>query len=106
MAERIMYSTAPSARSRGFQFRISPEQRDFVVLSLWCVVTFVQFRGDEFLLYPLALYYAWAIWRDQTRIIPLLARGWVVLLFPVWCLISPLWAVVPMEALKTRSISS
>jgi exopolysaccharide production protein ExoQ len=88
------------ARSQGVRLRISPEQRDFLVFALWCCVTFVQFRGDQFLLYPLALYYAWAIWRDQAMIVPLMAKSWALLLFPIWCLISPLWAVNPEAALK------
>lgn len=85
---------------RRLQLRISPEQRDFWVFALWCCVTFVQFHRDELLLYPLALYYAWAIWRDQSVIVPLMARSWALLLFPLWCLISPLWAVNPEAALK------
>lgn len=82
----------------GPTLRISPERRDFMTFTLWALVTFVQFPGDELLLYPLALYYAFAIWRDQTLIIPLIARAWIVLLFPTWCLITVLWAAVPMAA--------
>ncbi len=55
---------------------------------------------DELILYPLALYYAWAVWRDQGKIAPILARSWIIMLFPMWCLISPLWAVVPVTAFK------
>ncbi|MEI4234897.1 O-antigen ligase family protein [Roseovarius sp. D22-M7] len=84
----------------GPTLRISPQVRDFLVFTIWSMVTFVQFRGDELLLYPLALYYAYSIWRDQNRIVPLLARAWVVLLFPTWCLISVLWAVDPVDAFK------
>ena len=84
----------------GPTLRMSPQTRDFLVFTIWSMVTFVQFRGDELLLYPLALYYAYSIWRDQTRIVPLLARAWVVLLFPTWCLISLLWAVDPVDAFK------
>ncbi|MEM8848691.1 MAG: O-antigen ligase family protein [Pseudomonadota bacterium] len=87
-------------RPSGFALRISPQRRDFLVLSLWLGVTFVQFRGDELLLYPLALYYAYSIWRDQQIILPLIARSWVILMFPVWCLLSVTWAAVPVEALK------
>lgn len=71
-----------------------------MAFALWCSITFVQFRGDELLLYPLAGYFAWAVWRDQTKIVPLLARSWIVMVFPVWCLISPLWAVQSTGALK------
>lgn len=86
--------------SAGFRLRISAERKEFLVFALWCSVTFVQFRGDELLLYPLALYYAWALWRDQAAIVPLLARSWVLMLFPVWCLVSPLWALEPAAAFK------
>jgi exopolysaccharide production protein ExoQ len=79
---------------------MAPETRDFLAFSLWCGITFVQFPYDELLLYPLALYYAWAVWRDQVKILPLLTRGWILLLYPAWCVISPLWAVVPMAAVK------
>lgn len=84
----------------GLKLRISPDARNFMALSLWCIVTFVQFSGDQLILYPLAIYYAWAIWRDQRSVVPLLVKGWVVLLFPLWCIISPLWAVAPADAVK------
>lgn len=80
--------------------RISRQERDFSVFTLWALVTFVQFPGDELLLYPLALYYAYAIWRDQKQVLPLMARCWIILLFPIWCLVSPLWAVDPTSATK------
>jgi len=86
--------------TNGPTLRVTPQARDFLIFSIWSMVTFVQFRGDELLLYPLALYYAYSIWRDQHRIVPLVARAWVVLLFPTWCLISLLWAVAPVDALK------
>ena len=89
-----------SARRGRFRLRITSEHRDLTTFALWCSVTFVQFPRDELLLYSLALYYMWAIWRDQSKIAPLLASSWVVLLFPVWCLLSPLLAVDPMSALK------
>ncbi len=94
------HATTDIAAPRGLVLRLSNERRDFLLFALWCLVTFVQFPGDELILYPLALYYAWAIVRDQTAILPLLARSWVLLLFPLWCLLSPLWAVEPQAALK------
>ncbi|WP_281826328.1 O-antigen ligase family protein [Jannaschia rubra] len=87
-------------RPTGLQLRITPQRRDFIVLSLWFGVTFVQFPGDQLLLYPLAAYYALTIWRDQRAILPLVSRGWIVLVFPLWCLLSVAWAVEPVEALK------
>ena len=73
---------------------------DQVLFSLWVIVTFVQFRFDELILYPLALYYAYSVWRNQVQILHLLKRAWILLLFPVWCLISPIWAVEPFDAFK------
>ena len=93
-------ASLPIDHATGPILRISPQRRDFLVFLTWSLVTFVQFPGDELLLYPLALYYAYTIWRDQDRIAPLVARAWVVLLFPIWCLISPLWALAPVDALK------
>ncbi|MCL6285288.1 O-antigen ligase family protein [Ruegeria sp. 2012CJ41-6] len=75
-------------------------RRDFYAFALWVLVTFVQFRFDELLLYPLALYFTYAAWRNQVQILGLLRRSWILLSFPVWCLISPLWAVEPAAAFK------
>ncbi|MEM7710254.1 MAG: O-antigen ligase family protein [Pseudomonadota bacterium] len=82
------------------QLRITPERRDFIVLTLWITTTFVQFTGDQLLLYPLAAYYAFSIWRDQRTILPIVAGNWVALAFPVWCALSILWALEPEAALK------
>lgn len=99
-ATRESFPGRRSTRRGRYVLRITAEQRDFATFALWCCTTFVQFRGDELILYPLALYYAWAIWRDQAKIVPLLARSWVIMVYPIWCLISPLWAVMPLEAFK------
>ncbi len=74
--------------------------RDFAAFTLWILVTFVQFRGDQFILYPLALYFIYAFFRDQDIVAPLVARAWIPMIFVVWCLISPIWAVEPFEAFK------
>lgn len=84
----------------GPTLRISAQQRDFLIFTIWSMVTFVQFRGDDLLLYPLALYYAYTILRDQRAVLPLIARSWVLLLFPAWSLLSPLWAELPVVAFK------
>ncbi|MEL6387932.1 MAG: O-antigen ligase family protein [Pseudomonadota bacterium] len=80
--------------------RVTPHQREFVAGTLWILVTFVQFSGDELLLYPLALYFAIRAWQEREAVFGLMARSWPIMLFPIWCLISPIWAVEPMEALK------
>lgn len=94
-------ATNPTTRSgTTLRLRLTPERRDFWAFTLWVLVTFIQFPGDELILYPLALYFTYSIWRDQTKVVPLLARGWVPLMFCAWCLISPIWAVEPVTALK------
>lgn len=95
MTDATAYSSGSSLR-----IRISPQTRDFVIFSLWVGVTYVQFPYDEFLLYPLAGYYAWAVWRDRDRIASLVPRSWVLILFPVWSALSFLWAVDAEAALK------
>ncbi len=74
--------------------------RDFIAFALWTIVTFVQFQFDELLLYPLALYFLYSTWRNQVQVLALLRRSWILLAFPLWCLISPLWAVEPFTAFK------
>lgn len=95
------YATNPFSRTRStVTFRITPAMRDFWAFTLWVLVTFVQFKNDELILYPLAVYFVYAIWRDQRLVVPLLVRGWIPLVFAGWCLISPIWAVEPVTALK------
>lgn len=91
------YSPRPST---DIQLRITHELREFVLIALWVGVTFVQFPGDELLLYPLALYFAYSIFRDRMRLIPFFLKGWPLFLFPLWCLLSVIWAVEPVATLK------
>lgn len=79
---------------------ITPIMREFILFAMWVGVTFVQFPGDELILYPLALYFAYAIYRDRVQLVPLFLRGWPLFLFPLWCFTSVLWAVAPFAALK------
>lgn len=94
--EAIFSYGSPSDR----RLRLSTELRELALFTAWVGVTFVQFRYDELLLYPLAFYFAFAAVRDRALIAPLVARGWIVFAFPFWCLISPMWAVDPFTALK------
>jgi len=75
-------------------------RRNFYAFALWVIVTFVQFRFDELLLYPLALYFTYSAWQNQVQILALLRKSWILLSFPIWSLISPLWAVEPFAAFK------
>ncbi len=92
---------AGSSEPRGLVLRIAVKQCDAVAVTLWILVTFVQFRGDELLLYPLALYFAVRAWQRRTEMAWLMARSLPIMLLPLWSMISPLWAVEPMIAFKT-----
>lgn len=71
---------------------LTAQNRDQILVTLWFIVTFKQFPKDELILYPLALYFAYAFVRDFNKLFPILTHGaWVLFLFPVWCTISVLW---------------
>lgn len=89
-----------SGAQNDLRITITPNTREFLLFSLWVGVTFVQFPGDELILYPLALYFAVAIFRDRVKLAPLFLRGWPLFLFPLWCFTSSLWAVAPIAVLK------
>ncbi len=104
MTSTTDFSANPGAgatASRGPVRRITAKHCDVLAMTLWFLVTFVQFRGDELLLYPLALYFAVRAWRRRDEMAWLMARSLPILLLPLWCMISPLWAVEPMIAFKT-----
>ncbi len=75
-----------SSKREAFEHR-----RDHVLVTLWFFVTFKQFRYDELILYPLALYFAWAFIRDFNRNFPLIARSAILFVFPAWWFLSVLW---------------
>ena len=87
--------------SQGLVLRFTVKHCDSVAITLWFLVTFIQFRRDELLLYPLALYFALRAWQRRDEMTWLMSRSLIILLLPFWCLISPLWAVEPMIAFKT-----
>ncbi|OED47344.1 hypothetical protein AB838_16130 [Rhodobacteraceae bacterium (ex Bugula neritina AB1)] len=68
---------------------------------LWFLVTFTVFQKDEYLLYPLALYFSYAVWRDRRATAPILVGSWPLLLLPVWAILSSPMGVVPDEAFRT-----
>ncbi|WP_226626417.1 family 16 glycosylhydrolase [Alloyangia pacifica] len=85
----------------GRTYGISPETRDHVLVTLWVIVTFRQFDNDELILYPLALYFFWAFIRDFREIFVLIARSYVLWLFPIWWFLSLSWGIETEEILKT-----
>ena len=84
----------------GWQFRITPELRDHILVTLWFLVTFKQFNNDELILYPLALYFLWAFIRDFRKLFDLVMRSLILWAFPFWWLLSMSWGVEPMQILK------
>ncbi|MEM6549708.1 MAG: O-antigen ligase family protein [Pseudomonadota bacterium] len=80
---------------------LTAETREHIIVSLWILVTYTQFPKDELLLYPLALYFAYATVRDIKKIEPLLYGGWILLIFPIWSILATIWAVVPVQSLKS-----
>lgn len=74
---------------------------DLAVITLWFAVTTAQFRYDEVLLYPMALYFTFAFFRDWQVTWPVFQKGFVLLLLPSWWLLSTLWS--PEPALAFRS---
>ncbi|MEL6318016.1 MAG: O-antigen ligase family protein, partial [Pseudomonadota bacterium] len=77
---------------RRLMLNITPQVRDTAAMSLWLFVTYAQFRFDELLLYPLALYFGYAFLRDWRLIEPLLRRTWFLFLYPLWTLTSLMWS--------------
>ncbi|MEM9257787.1 MAG: O-antigen ligase family protein [Pseudomonadota bacterium] len=85
----------------GDQWKLTLLHFDLAVITLWFYVTTVQFRYDELLLYPMALYFTFAFFRDRHMTWPVLQRGFILLLVPIWWMTSALWS--PEPALAFRS---
>lgn len=81
--------------------RLTLLQVDLAVITLWFVVTPVQFKYDELLLYPMALYFVFAFFRDRHATWPVFKRGFVLLLLPGWWLLSATWSPDPAQAAKS-----
>lgn len=82
---------------------LSDKHRDHILLTLWLVVTFKQFPMDELILYPLALYFGYAFMRDFDKLFPIVARSWVLFLFPIWCTLSVLWGAQTGTIIKSTA---
>lgn len=74
---------------------------EHVLAALWFLVTFTTFAYDEFILYPLALYFSYALYRDRAATLPILASCWPLLLLPVWAVLSSPLGVVPEIAFRS-----
>ncbi|MEM7507255.1 MAG: O-antigen ligase family protein [Pseudomonadota bacterium] len=91
-----LFRSSPTDRS----LKLSRAQFDMVIVTLWFTVTFKQFRFDELILYPLALYFAYAFVRDYRQVEPMLRRSLVLFIFPLWFLIGMIWALDPALVAK------
>lgn len=92
--EMVLVRFGPSARLTLFHF-------DLAVITVWFMVTPVQFRYDELLLYPMALYFTFAFFRDRHVTWPIFKAGFILLLLPGWWLMSALWSPEPVIAFRT-----
>ena len=85
----------------GVKIRITPTLRDQVLVAIWFFTTFRPFRGDELLLYPLALYFCWAFIRDFPLLVDLIMRSLILWVFPIWWLLSLSWGADTAQIMKT-----
>lgn len=86
--------------SRSFTISLSAQRRDHILVTIWFITTFRQFAYDELVLYPLALYFAYAFARDSKQQWPLVAMTAFLFAFPVWNLLSLLWGAQPSAIMK------
>lgn len=75
-------------------------QFEHAIAIVWFLVTFTTFANDEFILYPLAIYFTYATYRDRRATFPLLVRAWPIFLLPVWAILSAPFGVVPETAFR------
>ena len=86
----------------GRRLQITPELRDHALVTLWILVTFKQFRYDELILYPLALYFLYAFIRDFDRIFDILRRSLFLWFYPTWFMLTLAWGTETGLILKTN----
>ena len=85
----------------GHTLKLTPALRDQILITTWVFVTFKQFRFDELILYPMALYFFWAFIRDFPQLIDMIARSLILWAFPFWWVLSTTWAVQPELVLRS-----
>jgi len=82
------------------------EHSPLMVLHLTAVSVFifsslVSFAGDTYLNYLLSIYFVYFFIINFDRIFPLIPGTWFLFLFPVWGVLSVLWAELPGVAAKS-----
>ncbi len=82
----------PAISLLGHKLRITPEFRDHALITLWITVTFRQFDNDELILYPLALYFFWTFVGNFPQLFDLVARSFILWIYPLWYFLSMTWS--------------
>ncbi len=89
------------AQTSPMTLRLTAHRRDHVLVTIWFITSFRQFPYDELILYPLALYFAWAFVRDFPLIFPMIVRSSILFAFPLWWFLSLLWGDHTILILKS-----
>lgn len=105
-----MRPTSNASSGPGFSFshtRSGPSEGRYsaplweqALLTLWFYVTFISRANDEFLLYPLALYFTAAFVLHRVWTVPLALRSGLLFMLPILAVLSMSWSSVPNAALK------
>ncbi|NDW01730.1 O-antigen ligase [Salipiger sp. PrR002] len=74
---------------------------EFGLAIIWFLVTFNTFRNDHLVLYPLAIYFSYATFRDRRATFPLIIGAWPLFLLPLWALASSPLGVEPDVAFRS-----
>lgn len=96
-----MNMTAAGVAPRRALFGVSARTRDHILITLWFASTFKQFRNDELILYPIALYFAWAFVRDFDQLFAILRRSLIVFVIPVWWSLAAAWGEDSVTILRS-----
>lgn len=70
------------------------------LLVAWMYVTIAEFEGDQFLLYPLALYWASMLVLRRQLVLPLIRRSWLIFSIPVLVTLSMAWSPASAQAMR------
>ena len=71
-----------------------------LAMFVWFFTTAYRYNHDTEVLYLLCGYFLVGVYVHRAQVLPLMARGWPILLLPPWVLLTTLWSAVPMETFK------
>ena len=66
----------------------------------WFFTTCYRYNHDTEVLYALCGYFLVGCFLHSDKVLPVLQRGWPILLLPPWMLLSTAWSAVPLETFK------